>query len=216
MISPPSVIPLFPLPNLVLFPGVVVPLHIFEQRYRAMIADVRRTDSIIGMTLLKGNWQADYYAYPEIYSIGCAGRIVKLDELSDGRFNLLLQGIAEFRVAQEIRERAYRRARVEWCASARQGADFGEVESAEIRRLLVELMGDEGEQILNGVLELKLSSWQIVNFLCFHLEFDPLEKQALLEALDQRASYLQDLLIFKLQERKSGTGGQDGGSALAQ
>jgi Lon protease-like protein len=216
MISPPSIIPLFPLPNLVLFPGVVVPLHIFEHRYRAMVSEVSRTHNIIGMVLLKGNWQAEYYAYSQIYSIGCAGRIVKLDELPDGRFNLLLQGIAEFRIEQEIRERTYRQARVEWCALARQSTGLGEFESAEIRRMLAELMGSEGEQTFDRVLELKLPDWQVVNFLCFHLDFDPLEKQALLEALDHRAPYLQDLLAFKLQERRGGGGGQDGGSIPAQ
>jgi len=165
--------------------------------------------------LLKGDWQENYYGYPEIYGVGCAGRIVKLEELSDGRFNLLLQGIAEFRVEQEIRNRAYRQARVQWCGSRQQSADFSEDKWAEMCRLAAELMGKEGEQIVSSLLELKLSGWKVVNFLCYHLDFEPLEKQALLEALDQRAPYLQDLLAFKLQERRTG-GGHKGGPNLAQ
>jgi Lon protease-like protein len=216
MLPSPSLIPLFPLPNLVLFPGVVVPLHVFEPRYRMMVADVRRSNSMIGMALLKGDWQADYYACPEIYSIGCAGRVAKLEELPDGRFNLLLQGIAEFRVEREIRERAYRQAHVEWCGPAVTGSVAEQAETAEIGRLLTELMGEEGEQILKSVLELNLPQWHVVNFLCFHLDFNPLEKQALLEALEDRGPRLQDLLTFKVQERRSFGGGQSGGPSLAQ
>src|ERR1700732_3420710 len=84
----PRIIPLFPLPNLVLFPGVAVPLHIFEPRYREMIADVSASHGIIGMMLLKGDWERDYYAYPDIFEVGCAGRISLLTPLPDGRYNL--------------------------------------------------------------------------------------------------------------------------------
>ena len=71
----PDIIPLFPLPNFVLFPGLNVPLHIFEPRYREMVADVAQTHGIIGMMMLKGDWERDYYAYPDIYPVGCAGKI---------------------------------------------------------------------------------------------------------------------------------------------
>jgi Lon protease-like protein len=67
----PSIIPIFPLPNLVLFPGVKVPLHIFEPRYREMVAEVGAGHGIVGMMLLKGDWERDYYDYPDIFEIGC-------------------------------------------------------------------------------------------------------------------------------------------------
>lgn len=115
-----QIIPLFPLPNLVLFPDTEVPLHIFEPRYRQMIADIADGERTIGMMLLKGNWESDYYAYPDIYAVGCAGRIERLVRISDGRYNLVLKGLSEFRVTREIRERPYRQAEVQWCGWLRR------------------------------------------------------------------------------------------------
>ena len=89
MAALPTIIPIFPLPNLVLFPGLSVPLHIFEPRYREMIADVADSHGIIGMTLLKGDWEADYHAFPDIFEVGCAGKIGGLVKLADGRYNLV-------------------------------------------------------------------------------------------------------------------------------
>src|SRR6185437_8505506 len=106
----PDIIPIFPLPNFVLFPGVTVPLHIFEPRYREMVADVAETHATVGMIMLKGDWERDYYAYPDIFTIGCAGRITSLEKLPDGRYNLQLEGISEFQVGREIRSHTYRAA----------------------------------------------------------------------------------------------------------
>ena len=78
----PDIIPIFPLPNFVLFPGVTVPLHIFEPRYREMVADVAQTHGTVGMMMLKGDWEREYYAYPDIFTIGCAGRISVAGETS--------------------------------------------------------------------------------------------------------------------------------------
>ena len=72
----PSSIPLFPLPNVVLFPNVFLPLHIFEPRYRKMIADALEGDRIIGMVLLRPGYEAEYEGRPPIYQVGCAGVIV--------------------------------------------------------------------------------------------------------------------------------------------
>ncbi len=218
MISLPSVIPIFPLPNLVLFPEVTTPLHIFEPRYRAMVADAYKGDKVIGMVLLKPGWEADYYGYPEIYSLGCAGKITKLEALPDGRFNILLAGFAEFRVQAEIRDRPYRQARVDWCPST-LGTGTYSAESfdyEEIREFLAYLMEGELEQLWSTLTDYNLSDQQIVNFLCFYLDFTPLEKQALLEALNDRTRYLHDLLAFKVEERKAGKGKQGGGSIPPQ
>ena len=81
----PPVIPLFPLPNVVLFPGVFLPLHIFEERYRAMTRDALAGDRIIGMTLLRPGFEPDYEGRPPIYEVGCAGVISHSDRRSDGR-----------------------------------------------------------------------------------------------------------------------------------
>src|SRR3954465_8007381 len=85
---------LFPLPNLVLFPSVVQPLHVFEPRYRQLMVDALAEDRLIAMALLQPGWEDDYHKRPPIYPGVCIGRIFKEEKLEDGRFNLLLQGAA--------------------------------------------------------------------------------------------------------------------------
>ena len=208
------IIPLFPLPNLVLFPHTDVPLHIFEPRYREMIADIAEGERIIGMMLLKGDWERDYYAYPDIYAVGCAGRIERLVRMPDGRYNLVLQGLNEFKVIREIRDRPYRLAEVESCAVAPESLQMNDQTMKHLRELLVSYIGDPGKEAWRTVVEERgLRGAPLVNFLCFHLDLSPLEKQTLLEALDQRAACLFDVLTFKLAERNVGPMGQGGGES---
>src|SRR5512144_2254723 len=109
----PPTIPIFPLPNVVLFPNVFLPLHIFEPRYRAMVDDALRGDRIIGMVLLRPGWEADYEGRPAIYPIGCAGVITHAERLNDGRFNIVLRGMEKFRVVGEDHSRLYRQGHVD-------------------------------------------------------------------------------------------------------
>src|SRR5512138_2484886 len=97
----PLTIPLFPLPNVVLFPNVCLPLHIFEPRYREMTADALAGDRIIGMVLLRPGWEGNYEGRPPIYEVGCAGLITHAENLDDGRYNLVLRGMEKFRVLRE-------------------------------------------------------------------------------------------------------------------
>src|SRR5262245_9855104 len=108
----PAVIPIFPLEDTTLFPGATRPLHIFESRYRAMITDALNGDRIIGMTTLRPGYEANYEGRPAIYAIGCAGVITDVEELPDGRFNIVLRGLVKFRVTGEDQSRLYRLARV--------------------------------------------------------------------------------------------------------
>jgi hypothetical protein len=82
---------LFPLPNLVLFPQVIQPLHIFEPRYRQMTVDALDEDRLIALALLQPGWEPDYGGAPPIFSTACLGKIVADQCLTDGRFNLLLR-----------------------------------------------------------------------------------------------------------------------------
>ena len=79
----PSSIPLFPLPNVVLFPNVFLPLHIFELRFREMVTDALHSDRIIGMALLRPGWEEDYEGRPPVYSVGCAGLITNFEQLEN-------------------------------------------------------------------------------------------------------------------------------------
>lgn len=208
----PEIIPIFPLPNFVLFPGLSVPLHIFEPRYREMVADASQSHGIIGMSMLKGDWERDYYANPDIYEVGCAGKISSLARLPDGRFNLMLDGFSEFRLTREIRERSYRLGRVEWMPSQPERLELDTVGVEMLRNLLVRYLGDVGGEVWRNVVDERgLRGANLINFLCFHLDIPGLEKQTLLEAGEARADTLVDVLTFKLEERKLGPGGASGG-----
>src|SRR5262249_36492242 len=105
---------LFPLPNMVLFPFVIQPVHIFEERYRKMTADALANDRLICMVLLRPGWEAQYSGRPPIHSVACQGRIAADLRHEDGRFNLLLRGLARVKVVQEIdTDSMSRRARLE-------------------------------------------------------------------------------------------------------
>src|SRR5688572_802811 len=96
-----SRVPLFPLPGVVLFPRAVLPLHIFEDRYRAMTADALAGDKTIAMALLKPGWEKSYYGRPAIEPVVCVGRILSHEKLPDGKYNFLLQGVQRARILHE-------------------------------------------------------------------------------------------------------------------
>src|ERR1051326_143120 len=108
-----ELLPIFPLPNVVLFPNVCLPLHIFEPRYREMTADALKHDRLIGMVLLRPGWQGDYEGRPAVYPVGCSGVITHAEQLPDGRYNIVLRGLERFRIVEEDDRLSYRRAYVE-------------------------------------------------------------------------------------------------------
>ncbi|HYL59098.1 MAG TPA: LON peptidase substrate-binding domain-containing protein [Candidatus Acidoferrales bacterium] len=213
MAALPTIIPIFPLPNLVLFPGLSVPLHIFEPRYREMIADIADAHGIIGMMLLKGEEHRESQAYPDVFEVGCAGRIDGLIKLPDGRYNLALVGVGEFRVVREIRERSYRQAEVRWCPVPRESLDCDSETMEALREMLFGYLGAPAQEAWRTIVEQRgLRGAELINFLCFHLDVSPLEKQTMLEAMTDRVDCLLDVLAFKLEERKRGPVGPGGSS----
>jgi uncharacterized protein len=213
----PQIIPVFPLPNFVLFPGVQVPLHIFEPRYREMVADVATAHRIIGMMMLKGEWERDYHAFPDLYEIGCAGRISDLTKLPDGRFNLVLDGLAEFRVVREVRDRQYRQAEIQWSPTPAEKLALDDAAMTSLRELLITYLGESAREVWRSLVEQRgLRDADLINFICFHLDVTPIEKQTLLEARGARTACLIDVLTFRLEERKLGPGGPAGSSGRLQ
>jgi Lon protease-like protein len=194
----PPIIPIFPLPNAVLFPNVFLPLHIFESRYREMVGDALAGDRIIGMVLLQPGYEADYAGRPPIYGIGCAGVITHAERLSDGRFNIVLRGIEKFRITGEDDGKPYRMAHVE--PMPEQSDDE---ERAAIRKQRQRL-----EALLAAAVERAGSEPKfppavpdddLVNALSQYLELDPIERQALLEqpGVLRRCRALINLLEMK-------------------
>ena len=127
---------LFPLPNLVLFPHVMQPLHIFEPRYRQMTADALAGDRLIALGLLRPGWEADYDGRPAVHPVACLGRVVAEQLMPDGRYNLLLRGLSRLRLGDELPTgQPFRTARAELLA------DGPPPPLAEAKRLRGELAG---------------------------------------------------------------------------
>jgi hypothetical protein len=202
-------VPLFPLPNAVLFPGVPLPLHVFEPRYREMVRDVERgAERLIGMVLLRGEWRKDYYGRPEIFPVGCAGRVVNIESLPDGRYNILLHGAREFVIVGERQEHTYREADVTWREPPSAGVP-SELRT-RIHALMHRFLADREPSLVSRLLaDQSLSDELLINFLCYALDFSAMEKQALLEApgLVERGARLCDVVQFALEAQGSGGAG---------
>ena len=112
-------IPMFPLPSVVFFPYTLLPLHIFEPRYRQMLADCLAGERRLAVVLLKPGWEADYYGCPPVCSVAGAGEIVASEGLPDGRSNILLKGLGRIMIEGEIPSpKPYRIARASWLDDA--------------------------------------------------------------------------------------------------
>jgi len=195
-----ELLPLFPLPSVVLFPNVFLPLHIFEPRYREMVADAVASDRTIGMALLRPGWEHDYEGRPAVYPIGCSGVITHAERLADGRYNIVLRGVERFRIVSEQHDRSYRVAIVEPLRDGVPSADDREA----IRHHRSKLEALLAPTIDKGAVEAKMPpampDEDVVNALAQYLDLEPLEKQALLEqcGLRSRAEALVELLEMKL------------------
>jgi uncharacterized protein len=183
-----AAVPLFPLPNVVLFPRAVLPLHIFEQRYREMVADALEGDRLIAMALLRPGWEKHYYARPEIEPIVCVGTILTHELLPDGKYNLLLQGTQRARIVCEHGQRAYRVADL----VTLEETPIAESDLASHRQQLVEIFSDAkfavtsaGRQFLQ-ILMSPLPTSDVADLLAFNLLEDVGLKQSLLADPDIR------------------------------
>jgi len=182
-----------------------LPLHIFEPRYRQMMADAHTMGNCIGMALFKEGWEENYYGNPPIYTLGCVGRVVSKENLANGRSNIVLQGICRYKILEENCDRTpYRQARIMPVPEEISDPLTREVRIDLMTILRESLVYDDSDRaLLRNGLETELSDEVLVNTLSASLEFTPLEKQLLLEAdtVRQRARRLSDLLQFKRYER---------------
>ncbi|HEX6008378.1 MAG TPA: LON peptidase substrate-binding domain-containing protein [Burkholderiales bacterium] len=209
----PATLPLFPLPNVVLFPNVFLPLHIFEPRYRQMVSDALAGERMIGMVLLQPGYEPNYEGTPAVYEIGCAGLITHVERLGDGRFNIVLRGLERFRIVGEEPPNAnvlYRRAMVAPMSEVNppNRSDLLKDARQRLEALLAPLF--TGTLAARGLPQ-QMPDDELINALAQYLELEPIEKQALLErdgAL-QRCQSLVELLEMKaLMEKGLGKAGQ--------
>lgn len=202
-----GILPLFPLPNFVLFPFAMQPLHIFESRYRALLADALAGQRLIAMGRLSPGWQSDYEGAPPVEDHVCIGRIVSHAPQADGRSNILVLGLSRAVIQQELTtDLAYRQVEVELLHdqyhsdAAEQRAQLNRQLRDTFRRLLPSSPSarEQFEDLLSGDLPLGLLTDIVAFSLQLSLEF----KQELLAQVDvaARARRLLETLVAELQQ----------------
>src|SRR5438132_3683101 len=178
---------LFPLPNVVLFPHVVQPLHIFEPRYRQMTAEALEGDRLIGLTLLQPGWEGDYAGNPPLHAVGCLGSIVAEQRLEEGRFNILLRGVSRFRIDHEVvHAKQYRLGRVSLLEDA---SAPGPETARKFRRRLLKIVpswvSSQGLVLdrFRKLIKSEIPVGALCDIIAFALPLDVAFKQELLEEL---------------------------------
>ena len=188
----------FPLPGALLFPHMHLPLHIFEPRYRAMVSDAMARDRRIGMIQPRPCAEADS-DHPPLFDIGCVGKISQVEALDDGRYNLVLEGLALFRIAQELAVTTpFRQVEAELLPLP----DDDDQALAMGRRAALELESRRFAEAQGYAVDWnavsRLDDEALVNGIAQIAPFDVAAKQALLESpdLDDRADMLVQLMQF--------------------
>ncbi len=201
-----NLVPLFPLPSTVFYPNTLLPLHIFESRYRQMITRALEGDSQIGMVLLRPGWENDYYGHPAIVSIGCMGKIEKHSKLPEGKYNILLCGLHRFRILKEVRGKVYRRAQVELLQEIND-CDLSS-KTSPIKNHVIEhlkqYLGNipEGKKVGQDLnLETCTTLASLIDRIAYSFDLSIEEKQVFLEEQDvaKRADILHSVIDLKLQ-----------------
>jgi Lon protease-like protein len=196
-----DLLPIFPLPNVVLFPNVFLPLHIFEPRYRDMVADAITSDRMIGMVLLRPGFERDYEGRPPVFPVGCSGVITHVERLADGRYNIVLRGAERFRILQEDHTRTYRTAVVDPLPERLPANDDRGIIRQQRSKLEAMLASSTGSsRSPDPKIPTAMNDEDLINALSQYLSLEPIEKQALLEhhTLRTRAEALVELLEMKL------------------
>jgi Lon protease-like protein len=196
--SPPSLlpdtIPIFPLPDLMLFPASSVPLYIFEPRYRAMVADALKGNRIIGMVLLRPGYEPNYERSPSVFPVGCAGFIEDFEALPNGEYTILLRAVAKFRITREEFGKPYRMARVTDIPEAL--TDRERTDLAAQRQQLETLLTGSAGRFGIGQVPPGLSDEELVNGVAQNADIDALDRLRLLDQASPltRSQALIDLL----------------------
>jgi uncharacterized protein len=182
-------VPIFPLPDVVLFPATLLPLHIFEARYRAMVTDCLARDKRLAVVGLRPGYEAVYHGKPPVFEVAGAGEIIRWARLATGRFNILLRGDCRIRIEREMpADTLYRMAAATPLADhGAEQPEVGDLAAAlreQCRRLLAAIgrPASDMEQALDTGTPPGVLSDQVAAALLR----EPAERQALLEELDVR------------------------------
>jgi Lon protease-like protein len=194
-----DVIAIFPLPNIVFFPNTILPLHIFEPRYCEMIRDTIENKQLIGMFLLQEGWQEDYYGNPPIHPIGCAGEMIHLEALPEGKYDIVLRGVYRVRPIEMVQEFPYRRSRIEVLS------DDVDEETDRVKKMKKKLFGtfqklaeftSQGSQ-MNNIENAGFT--EIVNQIATDL---PMELETRYQLLQLDDVYLRSEMVYQLLQKR--------------
>lgn len=216
------VVAVFPLPDVVFFPRTVLPLHVFETRYRAMVKDALEADSRLAVALLKPGWRADYERSPAFFSVATIGRIEDLEMTRDGRYHFRLVGQARIRLGEVVRDTPYRLVRYVPLPERPIAVGDPEIQRAKLDLLashgclLRELTGTE---LPGFVLDETIPFEAAVNGACAGLPSEPSVRQDLLELDDlvdryRRAAGMLDEVLQRVLHLKSLRSRDEGDSGV--
>jgi len=201
---------LFPLPNLVLFPHVMQPLHIFEPRYRALLEDALADDRLIAMATLAPGWENDYEGRPPVHPIACLGQIASCHRLEDGTYNVLLMGLRRVRLVRELEPSDhFRTAEVELCEDYNlpEPAAAGRALQDQLREAFLKVLPvlPEADEPLDHLLHSDISLGVLTDIISYMLDIDLRAKEALLAQADvhRRAELLLQHLSAAVAELPS-------------
>ncbi len=203
--QPPQRLPIFPLPNVLLFPNMVLPLHIFEERYKRMVHDCLQGDRLLGLFLLQRGWEQPGVS-PTPYDVGGMGRITRAVRYPNGSMDILISGLARVRALRYTQEKPYLVAEVEmW----QDESDDSEGVGALTRRMVglferfIAAKASEGHELLAG-LKLLVSPIDLLHFIVTHMPLDVHEKQEILNLrpIDERVTMMITFLNRELSAAK--------------
>jgi Lon protease-like protein len=220
--SPSGLVPVFPLPGVVFFPRTILPFHVFEPRYRAMVRDAIAGEALIAVALLRPGWEANYEGEPAFHETGTVGRIEDLVSLSDGKFNLRLVGLQRVAFGEVVRSKPYRLVRVRAL-----GESTVDESDPAIRAGKLDLLASHGclmRELTDGteagaVFDERIPFETAVNGACANLPVEPAVRQSLLEENDllarhRRASALLDEILARVFRLKALRSSDEGGPGV--
>lgn len=203
------ILPIFPLSDVVLFPHIKAPLHIFEARYRQMVGHALAGDRRIAMVVVRPENVSEMTGDPPIYSVGCAGTIEQFQRHADGRYDIVLRGTQRVRIEAEPARpdgRLFRSAVVNLLDDPYRPEDVTRISSMREQAIAnaLEVFGDGAAEISHESLD-HIDDATFVNVLCAALPFSTLEKQVLIEVdgIRERFEALIELFRFARIEMKA-------------
>jgi uncharacterized protein len=190
----PDVISVFALPGTVLLPGELLPLHVFEPRYRALTRDALAAERVLGVVAIRPGYETEAAGSPPLAEVGCLGFIAQHRELPDGRFILWLVGLEPFRIERELTADApYRIVKVSYLPTAEPEAGLATIFPLrrELKSLLPSLLDTDAatRRAMDQQLE-DVTDSQLVALACQTLELDAERKQRVLETSTMAGRFL--------------------------